>query len=103
MMDLEQRERRVDLFGEPDVLHQPCDHPHTPMGDRLDALGQLVGDVRPAEQRAVSVHDHRLVEPPRDETLLTCEAPSKLPLVDHTRVYILSVIGCGMLGHGGAA
>jgi hypothetical protein len=58
-VQLEQVERGVDLFGQPDVVDQLGDHPMPPWAVAFGALGQLVGDVRPPEHRAGEVRGDR--------------------------------------------
>ena len=97
-MHLEQVERGVDLFGQADGVDQPGDHPHAAVRGALGPLGQLVGDVRPPEHRAVEVRHHRLLEAPGDLAPFALEPPSQPSCRDHSIVCLLSDRRCGMLG-----
>jgi hypothetical protein len=67
------------------------------VGDRLSALGQFVGDVRPAKDGRGGIWRHRSGEALCDLASLAIQCPSQLPLSGHLRVWLLGDDRCGTL------
>ncbi len=98
LVQLQQVQRGVDLLGQAHLCDQAGDHPHAAVGRASDPLGQLVGDVRPSEHRALRVYNHRFVEASGDLPPFALEPPGQPSCRDHSIVFLLPGRRCGMLG-----